>query len=629
VEKTSHGPTRLRKAASTTVDASTVRDDDHVSSGAGKTGETSGGVARWVPGVAVARHYRRHDLPRDVVAGVVLTAFLIPVGMAYAQASGLPPVHGLYATIVPLLVYAVFGPSRILVLGPDSSLAPLIAAAILPLAMGSPDRAVALAGALAIGTGAICLVAGALRFGFITELLSIPVRYGYLNGVVTVVIVSQVPIALGIEVEAGTTIGRAVETIRAVLRGEVVLAPFAIAAVSFVGIVVIRRLRPILPGVLFAVVGSSVVVAALGIGDDLVLVGTLPAGLPSPVWPDLRWSDLGPVAAGAFTVAIVALTDTSLLSRAFAARRGLRVDPDRELVALGAANLAAGFGQGFAVSASSSRTPVALSAGARTQLTNVVAAVLIAVLLVAWPGALRTLPVATLAAVVIAAVVELIEVRGVARLARIRTTEFLLSMIAFVGVVTLGVLWGVAIAVGFSLLALIQRAWRPHTTTLVRVDGTKGYHDAARHPEGREVPGLVLYRFGAPLFFANAELFRREVLELARAGRGSVRWVVVAAGSITDIDATADQMLVELHRELSDADVVLAFAELKGVVRDRIEETDTVELIGRDRFFPTVGRAVRAYTRATDTRWTDWQDADEDDSDGDDGDDGDESDEAD
>ena len=566
---------------------------------------TPHGVARWLPGLDVLRHYRRADLPRDLVAGLVLTAFLIPVGMAYAQASGLPPVNGLYATIVPLLVYALVGPSRVLVLGPDSSLAPLIAAAVLPLALGDPERVVALAGALAVGAGAICLIAGLARFGFVTELLSLPVRYGYLNGVVTVVIVSQVPVALGLELESRDTIGRAVETTRAVMGGEVQIAALGVAAISFIGIVVVRRVRPILPGVLFAVVGSSIAVTVFGLDDRLTLVGSLPAGLPSPGWPELQWNDIGPLTAGAFTVAVVALTDTSLLSRSFAARRGQRVDPDRELVALGAVNLASGLGQGFAVSASSSRTPVALSAGARTQLTNVVAALLIAGLLVFWPGALRMLPVATLAAVVIAAVAELIEVKGVARLARIRPTEFLLSMVAFVGVVTLGVLWGVAIAVGFSLLALIQRAWRPHTTTLVRVEGTKGYHDIERHPDGRRLPGLVVYRFGAPLFFANAEMFRDEVLDLVDRGRGTVRWVVVAAGSITDIDATADQVLAELHGELADLDVVLAFAELKGVVRDRIEATGTADTIGLDRFYPTLGRAVRAYRLATGVEWSD------------------------
>jgi MFS superfamily sulfate permease-like transporter len=262
------------------------------------------------------------------------------------------------------------------------------------------------------------------------------------------------------------------------------------------------------------------------------------------------------------------------------------------------------------VSGSSSRTPVAVSAGARTQLTGAVAAVLIAFLLLVAPGALRTLPTATLAAVVIAAVVELFEVRGVVQLARTRRAEFVFSMVALVGVVVLGVIWGVGLAVGISLLALIQKAWRPYTTTLVRVDGMKGYHDSKRHPEGRQIPGLRLFRFDAPLFFANAELFRDEVLALVGAP-SPARWIVVTAEPITDIDATADEMFVELHRELADRGVVLAFAELKGVVRDRLERSGTTKVIGIDHFFPTIGQAVHAYVDTTGIDWVDWEDEDD------------------
>lgn len=578
--------------------------------GVSETGRVA--LLRRMPGVAVARSYDRADLPRDVVAGLVLTAFLVPVGMAYAQASGLPPVYGLYATIVPLLAYALFGPSRILVLGPDSSLAPLIAATILPLALGDPDRAVALAGAMAVGTGVLCLVAGLARFGFVTELLSMPVRYGYLNGIVVVVMVSQLPVLLGVDINGGATLTKLGQTVRAVVEGRVGTVSLVIGLTSFVGIVAVRRVAPRVPGVLIAVLGSMVAVKLFDLRDRLVLVGELPSGLPVPTVPTLSWSDVGPIAVGAFTVAVVALTDTSVLSRSLAARRDQRIDPDQELVALGVANLASGFTQGFAVSASSSRTPVAESAGARTQLTGVVAAGVVAVLLVVAPGALRDLPTATLAAVVIAAVVELLEVRGVVRLARTRRSEFVFSMVALVGVVVLGVLWGVGLAVGISLLALIQKAWRPYSATLVRVDGVKGYHDADRHPEGRRIPGLVLYRFDAPLFFANAELFRTEILdEMQRAAAldgEPVRWVVVTAEPVTDVDATADQMLVELCRELAGNGVVLAFAELKGVVRDRLERSGTLDRIGRNRFFPTIGQAVRDYVGSTDADWVDWED---------------------
>lgn len=555
----------------------------------------------------------------DLLAGLVLTAFLVPVGMAYAQASGLPPVHGLYATIVPLIVYALIGPSRVLVLGPDSALAPLIAATVLPLSLGDPERAVWFAGAVAIGAGLFSLAAGLARFGFVTELLSIPVRHGYLNGVVAVVLVSQIPVALGIQIEASTTIARVGELFSDVASGGTQLVPLLLASGSFLTIITLKRFAPRVPGVLIAVVGSILAVRLVGLDDDLTLVGSLPSGLPDIGLPELGRDDLGPILAGSITVAVVAITDTSLLSRSFAARRGQSVDTDRELIALGAANIAAGVTQGFSVSASSSRTPVAIAAGARTQLSNLIAAASVALLLVAAPGLLQSLPTATLAAVVVAAVWELIEVGDVVGLLRTRPSEFALSLIATIGVITLGVLWGVGIAVGFSLLALIQRAWRPYMTTLVRVEGVKGYHDIDRHPEGEQVPGLVLFRFDAPLFFANADLFRRRVLSSVTASGsqvGRTRWVVIAAGSITDIDATADQMLVGLHAELEESGIVLAFAELRGVVRDRLHGSGTVELIGRRRFYPTVGRAVRSYLRETGTEWIDWEDEPDGDADG-------------
>jgi high affinity sulfate transporter 1 len=564
----------------------------------------------WLPGVDQVTKYERTDLAGDVVAGVVLTAFLVPVGMAYAQASGVPPVHGLYATIVPLLVYALLGPSRILVLGPDSTLAPLIAATVLPLAAGDPGRAVALAGAVAVGSGVISIAAGLARFGFVTELISTPVRYGYLNGIVVVVWASQLPRMLGIDLDADRSLARASELVRAIAGGEVNGPAFAIGGASFVVILLLRRVSRRIPAVLVAVVASMVAVRIFGLDDDLVLVGRLPEGLPSFAWPEIRRDDIAPVVAGSFTIALIAFTDTSLLSRAYSYRSGASVNPNKELFALGAANLATGFTQGFAVSASSSRTPVAESAGARTQLTGVVGAVTIALLLVAAPGLLSTLPEATLAAVVMAAVIDLFEVAGVARLARTRPVEFWLSILAFAGVVVLGVVWGIGLAVVISLLVFVQRAWRPHTTVLVRVDGLKGYHDIERHPEGRVVPGLVLYRFDAPLFFANADAFRDEVLSLVRSASEPVEWVVVTAEPITDIDATADDVLVRLHRELSQLGVELAFAELKGVVRDRLERSGTAAKIGEDLFFRTVGEAVRVYVERTGAPWTDWEDGD-------------------
>ncbi len=538
------------------------------------------------------------------MAGLVITAFLVPVGMGYSQASGLPPVYGLYATVIPLLVYALLGPSRIMVLGPDSSLAPLIAATIVPLAAGDPDRAVALAGALSVGAGLIALAAGIGKFGFVTELLSMPVRVGYLNGIAVVVILGQLPKLLGVSVTSEMPIGAFVDLVRSV--DDIPRIPATVGVASLVGLVLVRLIAPRLPRSLIVVVASIVAVEIFDLTGDLELVGSLPAGFPMPAIPRVGWGDLSELAAGSLTIAVVSFADTSVLSRAYSKRLDQDVDPDAEFIGLGAANLAAGFFQGFPVSASSSRTPVAEAAGAKTQLTGVVAALAIVLLLVAAPGLLANLPIATLAAIVVLAVIDLIDLPTTLSLARWRRNEFLLSMIAFIGVVLAGVIWGIGVAVGVSLLAFVSQAWRPHVTTLVRIEGVSGYHDIDRHPEGHQVDGLLLFRFGAPLFFANADGFRSEILERV-AETPDVRWVVVTAEPITSIDATAEGVIRELHADLAEHGIELGFAELKGVVRDQIAPDGTLALIGEDRLFPTIGEAVAAFVEETDSDFTDWK----------------------
>jgi high affinity sulfate transporter 1 len=561
-----------------------------------------------VPGFRVARTYQLRWLGRDVAAGLVLTALLVPAGMGYAEAAGLPAITGLYATMIPLLVYAVLGPSRILVMGPDSSLAPLIAATVVPLAAGNPDELLALAGALSVLAGLLCLAAGFLKAGFVTELLSTPVRIGYLNGLAVVIFASPLRKLFGIPVGADATLARFRELGEAIVDGETNTTALALGAVSLVVMLAAKRWLPRLPGALLVVVGSIAAVNLLGLEGDLSLVGQLPEGLPSFAVPGIDWSDLAPLLAGAVGIAFVSFADTSVLSRSFAEKRNESVDPNHELVALGSVNVAAGFFQGFAVSASASRTPAAESAGARTQLTGVVGAVAIACLLVFLPGLFADLPNAVLAAIVLVAALSLVDVRSVVRLLRVRRGEFVLSIACFLGVVVLGVIPGIGLAVALAVADFVRRAWRPHTAELVRVDGLKGYHDAGRHPEGHRIPGLVLYRFDAPLFFANAEWFRSEVRELVeRPTGGPVRWVVVTAEPITDIDTTAADALVDLHHDLAGRGVVLAFAELKGHVRERLDQYGVGALLG-EHVYRTIGEAVKAYIKATGTAWVDWED---------------------
>ena len=572
--------------------------------------EAPSGAGRWLPGFQVLRAYQRSWLPRDLVAGIVLTALLVPAGMGYAEASGLPAIYGLYATIVPLVMYALVGPSRILVLGPDSSLAPLIAAAILPLAAGSEAEAVALAGMLAILSGLLCVLAGLSRFGFIADLLSKPVRYGYMNGIALTVLLSQVPKLLGFSIDAEGVIPEARALVRGVADGETNRAALIIGVACLLVIFGFKRWRPRIPGVLVAVVGATVAVGVFGLAEryDLSVVGALPKGLPSFEVPSVSFDHLEALLAGALGITLVSFADTSVLSRTFAIRGGYRVDPNQELVALGAANVAGGFFQGFSVSASSSRTPVAEAAGARTQLTGLVGAAAIALMLLFFPNLVQNLPDSALAAVVISAAIGLVEAAGVRKLYRVRKTEFALSMACFLGVALLGVIEGIFIAVALALLDFIRRAWRPHDAVLGRVDDLKGYHDVSRHPHAKRIPGLVLFRWDAPLFFANAEVFADRVRLVMASSPTPARWVVVAAEPVTDLDTTAADVLRDLDEELAAEGVDLRFAEMKGPVTDRLRRYALYERFGDDHFYPTVGAAVSAYLETTGVEWTDWED---------------------
>jgi high affinity sulfate transporter 1 len=571
----------------------------------GRAPEGGGGIDRWLPSAAWLRAYQPAWLRDDLVAGLVLAAVLVPVGMGYARAAGLPPETGLYATLLPLLVYAILGPSRVLVLGPDSSLAPLIAAAVLPLAAGDPQQAVALAGTLAILAGAVAIGLGVAGFGFLATLLSRPVRVGYLNGVALVIIVSQLPGLLGFEVVAQGAPERAAGLVEGLRTGSAELLAVAIGLGVLATILVLRRVRPAVPAILLGVVAATIVVVVLGLRDRVAVVGAIPPGLPTVGLPPLDPSLVTSLLPAAVGIAIVSFADTSVLSRSLARRGERPPDQGRELIALGAADVASGLASGFPVSSSTSRTPVAVLAGARTQLTGVIAAVALAAFLLVTPDLLADLPVAALAAVVIASGLRIMDVDLAARLARTRPSELVLLGVSFLGVVLVGVLEGVVIAVTLSLLDLIRRAWRPYEAVLGRLPDRKGYHDASRHADVHFVPGLLMYRWDAPLFFANADLFRDRVRALIAGWGEPVRTLLVAAEPITDIDWTAAEMLEELLDELEASGVRLVLAELKGPVKDRLRAYGLYERIGDDGFFPTVGSAVRGHLRRTGVAWSD------------------------
>jgi high affinity sulfate transporter 1 len=567
------------------------------------------GLSRWVPALTALKMYQRSWLTKDLVAGLVLTAILVPVGMGYAEAAGLPAIYGLYATIVPLIAYALLGPSRILVLGPDSSLAAIIAATIVPLAAGNPDRLVALAGMLALLTGGLCILAGLAHFGFITDLLSKPVRLGYLNGIALTVLIGQLPKLLGFSVSGDNLIQESISLIQGVAQGLTNWTAFAIGVTCLAVVLIFKRRWPKIPGVLIAVIGTTIVVGVFNLATvaGVSVVGPLPQGLPSFQVPIVSLADLGALAAGAVAITLVSFADTSVLSRTFALRGGYEVDENQELIALGAANVAAGLFQGFSISSSSSRTPVAESAGAKTQLTGVVGALCIALLLVFAPALLQNLPNAALGAVVIAACISLVDIKGVVRLYRLRPSEFVFSIVCFLGVALIGVIQGIFIAIVLALLGFVWRAWRPYDAVLGRVDGLKGYHDITRHREAKRIPGLVLFRWDAPLFFANAEIFHEHVLRAVAEAPTPTRWVVVAAEPVTDIDITAADALSELDDELQRAGIELCFAEMKGPVKDRLRQYGLFTKLGDELFFRTIGQAVDGYLRTHPVEWLDWE----------------------
>jgi high affinity sulfate transporter 1 len=559
-----------------------------------------------VPGLQVIASYRRRWLLKDVIAGVVLTTLLVPQGMAYAELAGLPPITGLYTSILCLLGYAVFGPSRILVLGPDSSLGPMIAATILPLmaADGDAKRAVALASILAIMVAAIMFLAAVAKLGFIADLISKPTMIGYMNGLALTILIGQLPKLLGFKVKADDLIGEVTGFAKGLAHGDAVPAAAAVGIAAVVLILVLQRWLPKVPAVLIAVVLAIAATTVFHLADHGVsLVGVLPKGFPPLTIPSVRLSDLGPLFAGALGIALVSLADTISTASAFAARTGQEVRGNAEMIGIGAANLAAGLFQGFPVSTSGSRTAVAERSGAKTQLTGVIGAALIILMIVLVPGLFRNLPQPALAAVVITASLSLADIPATARLWRQRKAEFLLSIAAFGGVALLGVLPGIAIAVGLSILNVFRRAWWPYDTVLGRVDGLEGYHDIHSHPEARHLPGLVIYRFDAPLFFANAKTFRDEVRRLAK-GEPKPTWILIAAEPVTDVDTTASDVLEDLDETLNAQDISLVFAELKDPVRAKIERYGLTRTIDPRHFFPTIESAIAAFRDETGAQWT-------------------------
>ena len=533
---------------------------------------------------------------------------LVPAGMAYAELAGLPAVTGLYATIVPLVVYAIFGPSRILVLGPDSAVSPLVAATIIPLA-ASPDERIALAGMLAVIVGAVFVAGGIAKLGFVTDLLSKPIRLGYLAGIAITVIMTQLPKLFGFS-GGGDTFREAVPAFFRHLD-ETNGTALAVGVACLAVIVLLKRFAPVVPGVFVAMAGAMLVTALADLEERGVeVVGSLPQGLPGLDFPSVPAGDLPELLIGALGIAFVAFADTSVLSRSYASRLGQNVDQSQELIALGAANAATGLFQGFPLSSSSSRTPGRRGGGREDPAHRP-----------RRGGLPRPRPALRHRAVREPAGRG---ARGGRHLGRDRPDRHRRREAPLRdaegrdrrlrrelrGRSPSPESSGASASPScLAILEFLRRAWWPHEAVLGRVDGLKGYHDLTRYPEARLIPGLLLYRFDAPLFFANANVFRQRLLQRIAAAGSAVRWVVVAAEPMTDVDPTAAEILEDLDDELRAAGIELAFAEMKDPVRERLEQYGLGERFGRNRFFPTIGSAVHAYVDVTGVEWVDWEDA--------------------
>jgi len=548
-------------------------------------------VERWVPGVRAARTYQRPWLRSDLIAGLVLAAILVPQGMAYAELAGLPAVTGLYTTIGCLVGYAIFGPSRVLVLGPDSSVSPLIFAAIIPLTtVKDPQTAIALAGMLALIVGLIEIGLGIGKLGFVADLLSSEVQVGYMNGLAITIIVGQLPKLFGFSTDAGGFFDELREFFEHL--DDTKTAALLVGIGVLVILLVLPRLTRKVPAVLVAVVAATVVSATFGLSDEISTVGSLPKGFPRPTFPWTRLSDVAPLLIAAIGITLVSLTDTIATSSAFAARRGDEVDPNQEMVGIGAANIASGFVQGFAVSTSGSRTAVAEQSGAKSQLTGIVGAGVVAILLLFLNHLLSDLPQSALAAVVIAAALSLLNLGALRRYWPVRPSAVVLSVVASLGVILIGVLEGIVIAIFLAVLLFFRRNWWPNGAVLGEVEGLDGWHSVEIHDEAHEVEDIVVYRWEAPLFFANAGAFRRQIRHLVRERRP--RWVVVQCEAITDVDITAAGMLEQLDKELNAQGVHMAFVELRTRLQQLVQRYGLLATLDRDHFYPSIDTALTA-----------------------------------
>ncbi|HEY3545320.1 MAG TPA: sulfate permease [Propionicimonas sp.] len=558
--------------------------------------ERPAGWRRWTPGLATLLGYDRSWLRGDLIAGITVAAYLVPQVMAYAEIIGLPPVAGLWAVLAPMVVYAVLGDSRQLSIGPESTTALMTAAGILALAGPvEGQRRAELAALIAVAVGVVCLVGRLARLGFLANMLSRPVLVVYLAGIGILMVFSQLGKLTGLHItgesawqEVGSVIAQA---------GAIHLPTLALGLGVAIGLFALRRWAPSLPGPLLVMLAAAAGVALAGpAAQGIAVIGPVPTAVPLPALPTLDGVDLLQLLTVALGIAVVGYSDVILTGRAFAARKREQLNANSELLAMGAANLANGFLAGFPVSSSASRTVIGDSAGSRTQLHSLVAAAMVLGSIFIFGPVLAAFPQAALAGVVVYAGLRLIDLAELRRIAAFRRSEIVLALITLIGVLVTGLLAGIGIAVGLSILDLIRRIVHPHDGILGYVPGLAGMHDVADYPQATQVPGLVVYRYDSPLFFANADDFLGRAMASVASAEPKPEWFVLNAEANVEVDLTAVDTLEQLRSSLEEAGIVFAMARVKMDLRDQLAAAGFVEKVGDDRIFATLPTAVAAFT---------------------------------
>jgi len=542
--------------------------------------------------------YKKTWFGYDLLAGISVAAVALPIAIAYSQLAGVPPVYGLYASLLPLVAYALLGSSRQLIIAPDAATCAIVAAVVAPLAAQDPVRYLSLTAALAMIAGVFCIAAGLARLGFLTNFLARPILTGYLNGIAICIIIGQLGALFGFSLKPAGFCRLLYQFVSKL--GETHGPTLAVGAATMAVLLLLARLAPKVPGPLVAVALGIGCSAVFGFAEHgVMLLGKIPAGLPALTIPAIGGGDWAPLAMGAVGLALISYNSAMVTARGFAAKNRYDIDPNREFIALGVANIGAGVLQGFAVSGADSRTAMNDSVGGKSQVTGLVAAAVLALTLLFLTEPLGWLPMAVLSAVLIKAAMGLFDFHGLANLRRVSPQEFRLCLITLLGVITVGVLPGVVVAVGLAIVQLLVRASRPHDAVLGRIPGTSVYRDTSTHPEAESLPGLVIYRFDSSLVFFNADHFKSRVRTVVLEAAGPVRHFLLDAETMPYLDTTGAAGLDQVCGDLEDKGIAIAVAAAKSPVRTMLDRTGLVGRIGSDRMFPTVESAVEALLRVT------------------------------